>query len=202
MLETRIKQHSKEDKFQPYLNSTIYYIELANKTMSDIVESELIRRYKPKLNVAKMSEWSGLEFKEPEWKIFIPSKKEKFNHINESGRNIIRNKQRINICKLMSEYYCQFMLDNISKAIEDKTYYKIQIPLNEYDTEHLYCVPPYIKGKGWGMSLGHCCGDDKIVTYVFEKEKIYKDCHGIEVGLKNRLQYMKHMFKEELIRLQ
>lgn len=74
-LKTRIKQHEREEKFQPYLKSDIYYIEVANKIMSDVVESELIRRYKPKLNVAKMSDWSGLEFTEPEWEKFISKNK-------------------------------------------------------------------------------------------------------------------------------
>lgn len=64
-----------EEKFKPYLKSDIYYIELANSIMSDVVESELIRRYKPKLNVAKMSDWSGLEFTEPKWKKFISKNK-------------------------------------------------------------------------------------------------------------------------------
>lgn len=73
ILENRINQHKLEDKFKPFLKADIYYIELANSIMSDVVESELIRRYKPKLNVAKMSDWSGLEFVEPEWKLFIPN---------------------------------------------------------------------------------------------------------------------------------
>lgn len=50
--------------------SSIYYIELVNSTMADVVESELIRRYRPKYNKAKMSEWSGIQFVEPEWKLY------------------------------------------------------------------------------------------------------------------------------------
>lgn len=48
-------------------DSDIYYIECANAIMSDVVESELIRRYKPKCNKAKMSDWSGIPFSEPSW---------------------------------------------------------------------------------------------------------------------------------------
>lgn len=50
--------------------STIYYVELANSIMSDVFESEMIRRYKPKYNKAKMSDWDGLPFEEPEWKLY------------------------------------------------------------------------------------------------------------------------------------
>ena len=35
--------------------------------MADVVESELIRRYKPKYNKSKTSEWGGLLFVEPKW---------------------------------------------------------------------------------------------------------------------------------------
>ena len=74
-LYSRLNQHGKPgDNIEEYgwdeINqSTIYYIELANSTMSDVVESELIRRYKPKYNKAKNSEWDGLSFVEPKWKI-------------------------------------------------------------------------------------------------------------------------------------
>ena len=50
----------------------IYYCELANAIMTDVVESELIRRYKPKYNKNKKSEWDGLDF-ELNWKKFDKS---------------------------------------------------------------------------------------------------------------------------------
>ena len=52
----RIRQHGKfgdnipEEGWDEINSSDIYYIELANSIMSDVVESELIRRYKPKYN--------------------------------------------------------------------------------------------------------------------------------------------------------
>lgn len=113
-LETRINQHKLEDKFKPYLDSDIYYIELANETMSDVVESELIRRYRPRLNGAKMSEWCGLDFQEPECKLFIPSKEENHKKQNDfkniSKKNMKRMKERMKLCNLMANYYCEFML--------------------------------------------------------------------------------------------
>ena len=46
----------------------IYYTELANEVMSDVVESELIRRYRPKYNDKKThTKWKGLNFPEPIW---------------------------------------------------------------------------------------------------------------------------------------
>lgn len=58
-------------------NSKIYFCRLFNETMSDVVESELIRRYKPCLNKMKKSEWSGLGFPEPNWIEYIPLRKNK-----------------------------------------------------------------------------------------------------------------------------
>ncbi len=55
-------------------NAKVFYVELANSIMSDVFESEMIRRYKPKYNKAKTSDWSGLPFVEPEWSPFTPQK--------------------------------------------------------------------------------------------------------------------------------
>ena len=84
MLCNRIYNHGRAgdnitpDAWEDINNSEVYYIVLANRIMSDIVESELIRRYKPKYNIAKKSEWSGLPFVEPKW--------EKYN-IEEDRKN-------------------------------------------------------------------------------------------------------------------
>ena len=73
-LYSRLRQHGKygdnipEEGWDEINNSDIFYCELPNAIMSDVVESELIRRYKPKYNKAKMSEWCGIGFVEPEWK--------------------------------------------------------------------------------------------------------------------------------------
>lgn len=57
-----------ESAFREINDSDIYYAVLPNRIMSDVVESELIRRYKPIYNKAKKSEWDGLMFTEPIWK--------------------------------------------------------------------------------------------------------------------------------------
>ena len=75
-LSKRLNQHGRngdnipKEAWEEINNSTIYYCTLANKTMSDVVESELIRKYKPKYNKAKTSEWSGLDFSEPNWELY------------------------------------------------------------------------------------------------------------------------------------
>lgn len=67
-LITRIKQHEYEVKFRPYIDSEIYYIELSNKAESKALETLLINKYKPKLNIAdKYSGCSFLNFEEPGW---------------------------------------------------------------------------------------------------------------------------------------
>lgn len=77
-LERRLYQHGRsgdniDSKHHEKLNnSTIYYFEAANSIMADVIESELIRRYKPKLNKAKTSDWTGLDFPELKWKRYVP----------------------------------------------------------------------------------------------------------------------------------
>ena len=89
-LEQRLSQHGKvgdnidSSAWNDINKSKIYYVELVNSTMCDVFESEMIRRYKPKYNKAKLeSDWSGLPFIEPEWKEF------KFS----SGVNKVKKKQ-------------------------------------------------------------------------------------------------------------
>ena len=83
-LDQRLAQHGKpgdniEKKYWDDINaSDIYYCTLANATMSDVVESELINRHKPKCNTAKKSDWDGLELPEPKWKKYDNPKKVPF----------------------------------------------------------------------------------------------------------------------------
>ena len=205
-LETRINQHKLEEKFRPYLKADIYYIELANAIMSDVVESELIRRYKPKLNVAKMSDWSGLEFTEPEWKKFMPISKRKTYPLKKNRTDISSKKQKkLRTYELMSQYYCTKILENISNVKENELFYEIEVPISVEDSGHEYCVPPYIEidnGKVYGgLSLGCCYSEDGInVVYQFRKRNIFEEFGNIETGLIPRIQYMQNMFKEKFIK--
>ena len=78
-LENRLSQHGKpgdnitKDAWEELNVSEIFYATMANATMADVVESELIRRYQPKYNKAKMdTAWAGLPFAEPEWTKYVP----------------------------------------------------------------------------------------------------------------------------------
>ena len=82
-LYSRLNQHGKQgdnipkEGWDEINNSDIFYCKLPNKVMSDVVESELIRRYKPKWNKSKKSEWDGIDFVEPMWeRAFEKSKDE------------------------------------------------------------------------------------------------------------------------------
>lgn len=73
---SRIHAHGKRGDNIPMsawsdLNSSdIYFAEMADSHMADVYESELIRRYKPRLNKAKTQDWAGLPLPEPCWHLF------------------------------------------------------------------------------------------------------------------------------------
>ena len=79
-LKQRVYGHSKEDKFQDYLDkSKVYYAELNNSAETSYVELYLINKYKPILNTAFVKEGKPTVYmEEPEWKSW-----EKFFEENE-----------------------------------------------------------------------------------------------------------------------
>lgn len=125
-LVSRLSAHGKpgdnipEEGWNEINNSDIYYCKLANKIMSDVVESELIRKYKPKYNKAKMSEWAGLQFPELKWEKFINKEdffckeeldsegNKKINELIELTKNILKEKDE----ELL--YYKSRIMDLIS----------------------------------------------------------------------------------------
>lgn len=107
-LYDRLKNHGKpgdnipEEAWEEINSSDIFYCELANSIMSDVVESELIRRYKPKYNRAKKSDWSGLGFVEPEWKKF---EIDKDKIIEKKDKTIKKKDQQIDVLRSVIEDY-------------------------------------------------------------------------------------------------
>lgn len=199
-LHSRINQHKLEDKFKPYLKSSkIYYCKLANSIMSDVVESELIKRYKPKLNVAKMSNWTGLEFKEPKWMEYTYKQKTK----NKKEKYFIptKTKEEIKKCRIMS-IYCHKMLKSIINLKEYDLYYEIEIPYISYELATKYVTPPYIK-----FDTDKVCGFLSLGIVILKKKRkrlfidlkrlIFKEIADVEVGLIPRLKYMEKMFVRE-----
>lgn len=68
-LKNRLNSHKKEDKFKPYLSkSDIYYAWVKNPAMTIILETYLINKYKPKLNVSMKYDYEiPFEIPEPCW---------------------------------------------------------------------------------------------------------------------------------------
>lgn len=132
-LYSRLRQHGKygdnipEEGWDEINNSDIFYCELPNAIMSDVVESELIRRYKPKYNKAKMSEWCGIGFVEPEWKKAFEKNndivvKEKDIEISNLKAKLEKCKKEIDKLKELERYkYNYFTLANrYEKLISQK----------------------------------------------------------------------------------
>lgn len=82
-LHSRLKCHGRpgdnipKEGWDEINNSDVFYCILANSNMSDVVESELISRYKPKYNKVKKHLWSGLNYIEPIWIKYESNKNKK-----------------------------------------------------------------------------------------------------------------------------
>lgn len=72
-LKNRIDGHKKEEKFQPYIKgSKIYIMELSNSTEVNTLESLLINKYSPMLNVINNHETvTSFQIEEPMWEEYI-----------------------------------------------------------------------------------------------------------------------------------
>ena len=70
-IRSRIEGHSREDKFQPYLDKCkiFVYDNMPNSTETILAEKALINKYKPILNVTDNQEGYSqrIVFEEPEW---------------------------------------------------------------------------------------------------------------------------------------
>lgn len=103
-LESRLSQHGRYgdnigiEGWEEINQSKIFYVKVANEVMADVIESELIRFYKPKYNKAKKSKWCGLPFIEKElvWKEF---KKNNFNKTAKKGLKRVINFHEKNTLK-------------------------------------------------------------------------------------------------------
>lgn len=71
-IDARISAHAKESKFQPYLEKAdIYYTLCKNPAHTTILETYLINKYKPRLNVSlKYDDNLGFEIPEPKWVLY------------------------------------------------------------------------------------------------------------------------------------
>ncbi len=216
-LLARINCHIRERRFQTYLDSCeIYYTELLNKDMSEIVESELIRRYWPILNRAKKSNWDGLAFPELKWNKFIQEefvqthelKKRSSSKQNYTAQAKKEDREK-KTARLMSQYYCEELLKNVANEKEDGLYYTIKVPLHPDDTEGEYCTPPHIQydnekfrsqSDGY-LNLGICSIEAGNVVFKFDKRLVFLEWGDIPVGLEPRIANMKKAYEYEYRKL-
>lgn len=151
-LASRLFQHGKpgdnipESGWDEINKADIYYAELANSIMSDVVESELICKYKPKYNKAKKSDWSGLNFIEPIWYLYNRNNEEierlkaqnseykkRIIELNNLLNNIKTDKALI-YSELLSHFRdWEFYTNNLAEYGE-KDYLTLEEILNEYKT--------------------------------------------------------------------
>lgn len=93
-LEARIKAHEKEDKFQPYLDSEIWYFETINPNETSVFEKCLIDKYKPIINVVdKYEENIRVQIEEPVWNKYH-GQSIKSQETKENTR-IVKNKKEV-----------------------------------------------------------------------------------------------------------
>lgn len=179
------KQDNISEKWHSEINKAdIYYIKVANQTMADVVESELIRRYKPKCNVAKKSEWSGLMFPEPSWKPFrinnkyyekIPSSQPKEgtgkrrkqieydsrveNRLKQLSNEVEEYKKQLNSERIVYQELVNFIEATTGKVLKSN--------LSPRFTVHYELIDPSIKlkPKAFSHKYGemHCPFDPKII---------------------------------------
>jgi len=159
-LKQRLSQHGKtgdnidREAWNEINSSEIYYITLANSIMCDVVESELIRRYKPKYNKAKMSDWSGLPFDEPEWEKYIetpqqPAPKKKSKRITEKTIKSKESVESKNIKAIEA-------FDDLISKIQNGTYY-----IKKWNVRHDKYTP--LKELEWHIFIS--MSDDKLCKY-------------------------------------
>ena len=134
----RVYGHSKESKFQPFLDKVkIYYIELDNKAQSKFVESYLIDKYKPHLNrTDKYEGESPFELNLPQWKLY-----DSLIH-NNSSQPLMENtwdkKRKSEIEKLERKYKSEISNLNFELKKQKEKYetifkvYESQKELTEY----------------------------------------------------------------------
>lgn len=221
-LEQRINQHKHEEKFKPYCNAKIYYIELANSTMSDVVESELIRRFKPKLNIAKMSEWSGLEFTEPEWKEFVPQSKNNQTRYTVTKNVLLgrkhmtllakqRKKEKIDnelkSCVLMAKFICPKLINMFKNKeyCETKEEYIFMMSVNPNKAHDIYYgMKPFAlihedkhAYTGFNINGSITYNGSDMLEISFYKSSINEEFYGVPQNFISRLEYIIRYYNQQ-----
>ena len=117
-LAKRLRQHGvagdniSSDHWEEINKADIYFCEFADRHMTDIYETELIRRHSPKFNKAKTSDWSGIDLPEPVWNIYP----RKLLETNQAGRPSLRSKDEYDTMKIRQSLQ---IMKELSKTMRD-----------------------------------------------------------------------------------
>ena len=148
-ISKRIKDHSKEEKFLPYIKeSQIFYIPLDNHSEIRGVEKLLINKYKPLLNVIDTSNEGmivDIEKCLPEWKLFLTKDaKQKIYKTKQKVASVITNYSEVTLLEWKRDIerwfkeYKKLHKWLIKKYEEAKT--EERFVFDEFKT-HKRCIP-------------------------------------------------------------
>lgn len=190
-LISRINQHKSEEKFLPYLSSDIYYICLNNEFDTDFMETLLINKYKPMLNISKKNNFElGINFVEPEWKRFyeqdfktIKVQNHKKRKVKNTSNNTesTKSKKKLEFMLKQLSYYQDIHRCNI-KTINGKSYIKLPYDLDNIPTN--FSIPTILYTECdeellCNKLFKRCRPDKELKTAIFELNfegyKIFQD---------------------------
>ena len=119
-----------EDAWDELANSDIYYAKMANRTMADVMESVLVKRYKPKYNKAKKhTDWDGLPLQEPNFIVYRDSNTRAVEKLRKDNERLISE-----IKKLKDNIsFNELALNNIEQEIKNKNASFIEISKPRYE---------------------------------------------------------------------
>lgn len=184
VLSRRLKQHGRKgdniaSEYWDEINKCdIYYISCANNIMSDVIESELIRRYKPKCNKAKLSEWSGLPFEEPSWELYksVPERKNVLLRNSESQSKV---KYHYRYCPYL-ECEMWFVIKFLEMINSSKSAAIYELPRELRYKKDLKGIVLYnyhtFVDNGFSHLTYKVCREFKICSHNYKKER-YNNFH-------------------------
>lgn len=198
-LPRRLNQHGKngdniDSKYWDKINnSDIYYCYANNRTMSDVIESELIRRYKPICNKAKKSDWSGIEFIEPKWYFFDKNimneiKNQKIKTTTyKTTKKVQELKQQVyslNLELITKEFKFEREIEEMKKEIKDLKAYK-KIFDERRDQVEKFCIKQDI------------CGNVYDVESIYKNYLTYSDIVNIYKSTDRDINYISTAYDEK-----
>lgn len=192
-IDKRIDAHAKESKFKPYLDdAVIYYALCKNPAHTTILETYLINKYKPCLNVSmKYEDDLEIEISEPKWKLWKANTVN--NHINKNkklpkphGQTWIKNQLR-EISELRARIKALNWLEGMLPNFYGQYDFEIEIPLDiERPDDYLnpFCLSIADRPAwcGWNIS----CEATYTANAKLLKRKFLHKSDGVEEDFWNK----------------